>query len=140
MSRTIDPDREQLSRVLKGIPQDTPIVMVNLLKFRDQAAYPEGHEVEPCSGEQAYRRYSKTAVRKIRETGGRPIWMGQAKGSLIAPPDEHWDEVVLVMYPSIAAFMDMIRQPEYQAAAVHRTAALDDARLVCTVETQGLEG
>lgn len=136
MERSIDPDREQLSRVLKQVPQDTPIVMVNLLRFRDEAVYPDGHGAEPCSGAEAYHRYAQVAVKKIQEVGGKPLWAGSVQGSLIAPPDEEWDEVVLVQYPSIGAFMDMIREEEYQAAAVHRTAALENARLICTVESQ----
>jgi uncharacterized protein (DUF1330 family) len=139
MARSVDPDRQQLSRVLKEIPQDTPIVMLNLLRFRDQAVYPDGHGAEPCTGAEAYHRYSQTAIRKITEVGGQPIWAGNVQGSVIAPPGEEWDEVLLVEYPSIGAFMDMIRQPDYQEAAVHRTAALEDARLICTVQTRGQE-
>lgn len=74
MVRSIDPDREQLSRVLKQVPQNTPIVMVNLLRFRARAVYPDGHGAEPCSGAEAYHRYARVAVEKIREVGGKPVW------------------------------------------------------------------
>ena len=60
--------------------------------------------------------------------------MGEAHAALIAPPEERWDEVLLVRYPSVAAFVGMLQQHDYQAATVHRTAALEDARLIATTE------
>ena len=50
-------------------------------------------------------------------------------------PGEQWDEVLLVRYPNIAAFFGMVMAPDYQAESIHRTAALRDARLICTVES-----
>jgi uncharacterized protein (DUF1330 family) len=40
---------------------------------------------------------------------------------VIAPDGEEWNEAVLVEYPSRKAFLDMIGDPEYRAATVHRT-------------------
>jgi uncharacterized protein (DUF1330 family) len=74
------------------------------------------------------------AIDKVREVGGAPIFMSQARARLIGPPEEQWDEVLLVRYPSVAAFASMLAMPDYRAATVHRTAALDDARLIATVE------
>jgi len=61
------------------------------------------------------------------------IWQGDAKHAFIAPPDEQWDEVLLVEYPSKDAFLAMLKSPGYQAITFHRTAALEDARLIVTV-------
>ena len=131
--KTVAPTREGLSR-LSMLPKDTPIVMVNLLRFRDKALYPQGSCFEDCTGRQAYRRYMDTAVEILSEVGAKPIWMSKALAGIIAPSDEQWDQVLLVRYPSVDAFMTMIKKPDYLAATVHREAALEDSRLIATIE------
>ncbi|MNR51568.1 hypothetical protein D3C85_1712560 [compost metagenome] len=66
----------------------------------------------------------------MQGVGGRVEVLAQARVALIAPPGEHWDEVLLVRYPSKEAFLSMLTDSEYQAATVHRTAALADSRLI----------
>lgn len=129
--KTIDPDLQRLPAIVAGIPQGVPIVMVNLLRFRETALYkgePAGY-----SGREAYRRYSEVALAHLAHIGASVIYVGAARGALIAPPDEAWDEVLLVRYPSIQAFMGMLADPDYRACTKHRTAALEDARLIATV-------
>lgn len=125
----VDPDKDRLPEILAGIPADTPIVMLNLLRFRAVAHYRKTGDAD-YDGREAYRRYSEVAFRKVEGVGGKLIWSGDALAGVIAPPDEHWDEVLLVRYPSIQAFADMLADPEYREATRHRTAALEEARLV----------
>ena len=132
--KTVDPDRARLPAILAQLPADAPIVMLNLLRYRDEASYPEKSGHARCTGREAYARYAAVALRKVTEAGGTPFWMGEAHAALIAPPEERWDEVLLVRYPSVAAFVGMLQQHDYQAATVHRTAALEDARLIATTE------
>ncbi|WP_127806012.1 DUF1330 domain-containing protein [Hydrogenophaga sp. NH-16] len=130
--KTVNPAREDLSAILAKIPKNVPICMLNLLSFRARALYAD-HGID-CTGKEAYSLYLAMAVQKVTEVGGALVYSGQAFGSIIGPKDERWDEVLLVRYPSIAAFSAMLRMPDYQAAAVHRTAAVEDARLIATVE------
>jgi uncharacterized protein (DUF1330 family) len=109
--------------------------MLNLLRYREQAEYSDDFDAAPCSGEEAYQRYGAVAAQRIASVGGRVVWAGQAKLTLIGPDTEKWDTVVLVEYPSKQAFADMIGQPEYMAAAPHRVAALADSRLIATEAT-----
>ena len=132
--KTIDPQPGKIKELMQTVNPDTPIVMVNLLKFRNQASYPAGSEHSPCSGEEAYKRYSKVASVKIREAGGNIHFASRSMGTVIAPPGEEWDQVILVKYPSFKAFVGMIMAEEYQAASVHRTAAMEDSRLIMTEE------
>jgi uncharacterized protein (DUF1330 family) len=136
MTQTIDPVASQLPGILAALPQDRPLVMLNLLRFSEQARYrhSRGPGETPCSGREAYARYAEVAEKKVQAVGGQVVYMGRVKGLLIAPPDEHWDEVLLVRYPSASAFAAMLAMPDYMAATRHRTAALDDARLIATVE------
>ena len=127
---SILPSEEQLQAFVANAPKDEPIVMLNLLRYREKADYPEDFDATPCSGTEAYQRYGVVAAQRIATVGGRVLWMGKAQGTVIGPDDEAWDDVVLVEYPSPAAFAEMIAQPEYQAVAPHRTAALADSRLI----------
>ncbi len=108
--------------------------MLNLLRFRDRANYKE--EAPERTGREAYSLYMEEAAACVRSVGAEVIWSGRSVGSLIAPPDESWDQVLLVRYPSIDAFMAMIESPEYKGVVKHRTAALQDSRLVANLENR----
>ncbi|MFV8570719.1 DUF1330 domain-containing protein [Marinobacter sp. SBS5] len=129
---TVDSSQEELKKVLQETPKDQPVVMLNLLRFRDRANYQD--ESEACSGRDAYKRYMKEAAACVKAVGAEVIWSGRSVGSLIAPPDEAWDQVLLVRYPSTDAFLAMIESPDYKGVLKHRTAALEDSRLVANVE------
>ncbi|HLV77248.1 MAG TPA: DUF1330 domain-containing protein [Marinobacter sp.] len=131
---TVNPSQEELRKVLQETRKDQPVVMLNLLRFKVQAAYNDG--TENCSGRDAYQRYMAEAAKCVRAVGAEVIWSGRSVGSLIAPPDESWDQVLLVRYPSINAFLAMIESPEYKGVEKHRTAALEDSRLVANVESE----
>jgi uncharacterized protein (DUF1330 family) len=49
---------------------------------------------------------------------------------LIGPPEERWDRCFIAQYPSVAAFVAMIRDPVYREAVKHRQAAVADSRLI----------
>ena len=116
---------------LKNRDPDEPVVMLNLLKYRETAE--SGFGVDGLSGELAYREYGKRFAELNPRFGGEPIWMGNAIDSIIGDEgggDESWDVVILVRYPSRKHFIDMIEDPDYQAISPIRSAALADSRLV----------
>jgi uncharacterized protein (DUF1330 family) len=125
----LHPEREALEALAK-LPDDEPVVMLNLLRFRAQAEYPQGSGHAPCTGREAYRRYGEKAFRHVQTVGGNAVWMGEVQITLIGPTDDAWDEMVLVQYPSRRAFLQMVADPDYLASTVHRTAALADSRLI----------
>jgi uncharacterized protein (DUF1330 family) len=129
MSNHIHPDPAVLE-ALAGLADGEPVVMLNMLRFREQASYPEGSPHAHCSGREAYARYGAEAVKHVAAVGGKPIWMGAAQLTIIGPSDEPWDDVLLVEYPSRKAFLTMASNPDYLACSVHRTAALADSRLI----------
>ena len=129
---SIDPTDDQLAALADLPDAPEPLVMLNLLRYRDEAAYPEGFDAEPCSGRHAYRRYSAQAAPQLAAVGGRVLWMGSGRLSVIGPEGEGWDEVLLVEYPSREAFLTMLATPAYQAGVPHRRAALLDSRLIAT--------
>jgi uncharacterized protein (DUF1330 family) len=129
---SVEPSAQRLQGFLEGGEDDSPVVMINLLRYRERAAYPDGFGAEPCSGREAYQRYGAVAARLIGSVDGRLVWMGSVHFTVIAPDGERWDDAVLVEYPSRKAFIGMVSLPEYQAVAPHRTAALEDSRLIAT--------
>jgi uncharacterized protein (DUF1330 family) len=106
--------------------------MINLLRYRENAQYSADFDAEPCTGREAYQRYAAAVVKLIAAVGGRALWAGKVTASVIAPDAEEWDDAILVEYPSRAAFLKMLSDPAYQAAAPHRRAALIDSRLIAT--------
>ncbi|MDA7418267.1 DUF1330 domain-containing protein [Xenophilus arseniciresistens] len=126
----IDPTRETFKALFSRVPQEGPVVMLNLLAFREQAA--DGAQAPARTGRQAYAAYSEAVAPLLARVGASVQWLGDAHHALIGPPGEQWDEVLMVSYPSRDAFVAMIQSPEYKAIVHHRTAALRDARLIAT--------
>ena len=73
----------------------------------------------------------------LEARGAGFIVYATAEQTVIGPADEEWDEMILVQYPSRAAFIDMITSADYLAAHVHREAGLADSRLVATTRIAG---
>jgi uncharacterized protein (DUF1330 family) len=62
--------------------------------------------------------------------GGKIVWQGRFELMLIGPSDERWDHCFIAEYPSVGAFVEMIRDPVYREAVKHRQAAVRDSRLI----------
>jgi uncharacterized protein (DUF1330 family) len=128
----IDPGREAWE-VFKSLPRDQPIHMLNLIRLRDRAAYPEGHpnHGKDISGREAYREYGRTIAPHQARLNSRQVWAGAPQVMVTGPATEAWDLAFIVEYPRSQAFIDMVRDPDYRANVVpHRTAAVADSRLL----------
>ncbi|HJV42342.1 DUF1330 domain-containing protein [Caulobacter sp.] len=106
-----------------GAPEEGPIVMVNLLKFRTRAEYPDGSDAH-LSGREAYGRYGEAVSRLVEGLGGRIRYSGAVTGLLLGEVEALWDAVALAEYPSLAAFQAMAMSPEMHAIEHHRKAGL----------------
>jgi hypothetical protein len=109
------------------------VVMLNLLKFRttaDYSAAPELAPVAPISGEAAYRIYMKHTLPYLEKSGGNVLFYGHGGEFLIGPSEERWDAALLVRQTGVAAFLAFASNKEYLTGIGHRTAALEDSRLL----------
>lgn len=106
----MQPTPEQMQAFV-ALPDDGPIVMLNLLKFK------------PDGGQAEYMKYSAAVLPMVVKLGGKVLFMGRGHFSLIG--SGNWDAVALVQYPSKAAFIQMTSSPEYQAIHHHRDAGLE---------------
>ena len=130
LKNALHPSPENL-KALAAEASAGPIAMVNLLKFRDKAAYRDGRP-DDLSGVEAYMRYA-TEMRKIVErAGGRFLFSGRVKGLVIGEVEDVWDVVAVVEYPSKAQFQRLVISPEVQAIAIHREAGLAGQLLILT--------
>lgn len=136
----IDPTREQFE-AFKDLPRDTPIQMLNLVRFRAKAAYPVSHALvdDASTGAQAYIRYGVETGPILNKVGGSILWRGSYDTTLIGPADEAWDAVFIAHYPNSGAFLAMVTDPDYQKAVVHRQAAVATSRLIrCAPSGEGV--
>ena len=128
---SIDPTRAQFD-AFKGLPRDTPIQMLNLVRLKPLADYPEGHpnHGKGLSGLEAYRAYGRESAEVFARVGGRQIWAGRPETVVTGPEDERWDLAFIAEYPGAAAFLAMVTDPGYREVVKHRTAGVEDSRLI----------
>ena len=123
----VEPTPEQIT-ALRAAAQDEPVVMLNLLRFHERAVGVDA--AEGISGAEAYGRYGAEVTRFLARAGGEVLLALRPTESVIGPQASEWDLVLAVRYPSRAAFLAMISDPEYLAIHVHRASGVVDSRLI----------
>lgn len=122
--RSIDPTADQV-RALRDNGRDGPVVMLNLLKFRDMAAYDDG---EIISGAAAYARYQHAFTVTVGAISqAEVLFDGPAEQVFIGiagTAEADWDKVLMVRYPTRGHFLAMMADPGYRLALRHRYAGL----------------
>jgi len=114
---SISPTKAQLEQ-LNTIPDDGPLVMVNLLRFKTE------------EGKALYGEYAQQTREILQRIGAKVLYYGTDSQTFIG--DDTWDVILLVQYPSRSVFVQMITDPEYLAGSEYRTRALEDSRLYIT--------
>jgi len=128
LSNHISPSDTQLAE-LQAYPQNTPLVMLNILKFKAKTNTDE-------TGQEAYARYLKNATPFVEKSGGKLIWKGQVHSTVIGNSNNQPHVVFLVEYPTVNHFFAMVSNPEYQKIAVDRTIALEYGGLIACQNAQ----
>jgi len=119
----IEPTRDQINALINS-PLDGPVVMLNLLQFRDRT------EDGTMSGLDSYLHYGAAVLPLLERVGGKILWQGRGDSVVIGGDADEWDAVVLVQYPSRQRFIEMVTSPDYAEIAHLRSNALVDSRLV----------
>ncbi len=104
--------------------EDQPIFMVNLLKFKQKAEYPDKRETN-LTGEEAYAIYGQEVKEHLAKVGGKPIFGGNVERLMLGEVEDLWDTIAIAMYPSRKAMLEMIMDPDYIKSAQHRVAGLE---------------
>lgn len=137
MTRYLEPTQES-GRALMTHEPSGELVMLNLLRLRataDYSATPELAPPSPITGAEAFQRYIDHTLPYLRESGGDLLFLGQGGAFLIGPQDERWDIAMLVRQKSLETFLSFATHRPYLAGIGHRTAALEDSRLLPLVQS-----
>ena len=127
----IDPTKEVFAQ-FKANDRPGPIHMLNLVRLRAEAAYPDGRK---ATGAEAYAAYGRESGPVFERLGGRIVWQGRFELMLIGPQDERWDHCFIAEYPSVAAFIDMMTSAEYETGCdPHRRNGCEEHVIICTKE------
>ena len=120
MGASLEPTPEQFA-ALAARPADEPVVMINLLQFKADG------------GRESYLRYTREVAPHLQRVGGTVRYVGAAPTVVIGDGEKpSWDAIIVVEYPSPAAFLDMVSNEEYLKVHEHRAAGLDRGDLIAT--------
>ena len=115
------PNPIQLAEFALG--DDDPILMVNLLKFKDKAEYEDGRATN-LTGREAYEIYVTETKEHLANVGAELILGGEVNGLLLGEVEDLWDAFGVARYPSRKAMITMARNPAYIESEKHRAAGL----------------
>ena len=121
MSATLEVTPQQIVTALAARPADAPVVMVNLLKFKQPG------------GRERYLQYGEEAAPHLERVGATIRYGGTAPAVVLGEGERPWwDAILIVEYPTPAAFIDMVTSEAYAKVHEHRAAALDRGDLIAT--------
>ncbi|MCL1667952.1 DUF1330 domain-containing protein [Elizabethkingia ursingii] len=109
------------------------IVNLNLIKLKkeaDYSAYPDLKPPHNITGHEAYLIYIKEAEPFLKASGGKILFIGKGDLFLIGPENEYWDLCMLVRQKSVSDFFSFEQNEDYMKITGHRTAAIEDSRLL----------
>ena len=119
LTNQVTPSKEEFVKFIKEYPANTPITMINILKFKEKSG--NGEE----TGKEAYLRYSKNMVALMEKANGKVVWMGNVHQTIIGDYESHPDMLLLVAYPNKESFITMCTTPEYEEISKDRKLALE---------------
>lgn len=133
MKKHINATQETGKNFYINFHQKGKVVMLNLLRFKEIADYSNSPDIAPekeISGKEAYNLYMKHTLPFLEKVNSKLLFFGKSSHHLIGPSEEKWDLVLLVEHESVAKFMEFAQNEDYLKIAGHRTAALEDSRLL----------
>ena len=117
----INSDNKARDEFFAKLDPNAPLCMVNLIRFKDKAEYPDGRDTD-LTGAEAYNIDGQAGMQMIMDLGGTHVHGGMITGLMLGQVEELWDVVGIVEYPSPAAFRAMLDSEAYQEIHIHREA------------------
>jgi hypothetical protein len=140
--RYLEPTQEAGAHLFsQGIEGE--VVMMNLLKFREHADYSAHPDLDPgetISGRAAFEIYMDETLPFLEASGGSILFQGDSDRFLIGPQAESWDMVLLIRQRSLQDFLAFASNGDYLHVLGHRTAALEDSRLLPITKFESTAG
>jgi hypothetical protein len=126
------PTQAQLEEFMRG-PQDQPVVMLNLLKFKNRAD--DSHP--GLSGRDAVMQYSTAMKEFVERNGGTFVLAADIDSQLMGEGGEDFEFVALMRYPSRQVFLQLAGDPEIaRTIGKHREAGLESQWLFAMTEVE----
>ena len=122
VKNSVIPNKDQMAEFLEG-DIESPISMVNLLKFKEKAEYEDGRDTN-LSGKEAYMIYGIEVQEHLKKVGGEMVFGGEISRLMLGEVEDLWDNVAVARYPSRTAMLEMMMDPDYQESEKHRSAGL----------------
>lgn len=120
----------QIRRMWETPPEeDGPFWMVNLIKYRELAVYPDGRETD-LTGREADDLYAPLEF--LEAIGAEVAFVGEVENNLISLDGEEWEQIAIVRYPSRALFFQMILDEEFQARSINKDAGVERSQVIVT--------
>lgn len=119
LTNQVTASKEEFVKFIKEYPANTPITMINILKFKALS----GNGTE--TGKEAYLRYSKKMVSLMEAASAKVVWMGNVHQTIIGDYETQPDMMLLVAYPNKESFIAMCTTPEYEEISKDRKIALE---------------
>ena len=119
LTNQVTPSKEEFLKFIKEYPDNAPITMINILKFKEKSG--KGEE----TGKDAYLRYSKNMVALMEKANAKVVWMGYVHQTLIGDYESQPDMLIIVNYPNKKSFIEMSTTPAYEEISKDRKIALE---------------
>lgn len=119
-------ETKELMHRLGEFDTGNEFLMVNLIKYREQAEYPEdspwANETDALAAD---ARYSSGVVKELLARGSLPILKGPVIGVFMIDEDwRDWDVTAIVRYRSVKDMLDMIVGMADSGLAEHKFASI----------------
>lgn len=130
-SASAHPGGARLADVERAVEGDDgrEFVMQNLIRYREKALYPPGHDYGD-SARAADRRYGRAIIPHLLRYGCVPVFVARRCGSFYEPEGaEHWDVVAMVRYRSRRDFLRFALAITRDGIAIHKWAAIETTQV-----------
>ena len=127
------PEPEQFKELMEG-PADSPVVMLNLLSFEENA---DGANAG-LTGAESYMKYAAKMQEFVESKGGRFLYSGRVDSMVIGESDAPFQVAALVEYPNRQAFVEIASSAHVADIGKDRKDGLAGQWLVATTQTAGI--
>lgn len=105
---------------------DGPVWMVNLMRYKDRAAYADGRE-STLSGREADDAY--TPLGPLAAVGAEIVFAADVEDQFLGD-EPRWDRIAVVKYPTRVSFIEMQQRADFQKAHEHKEAGMAETIVI----------
>jgi len=108
LTNQVVPDPSNLEDFIQNYPSGIPIVLVNIVKFKDYS------EAAKLSNVEAFAGYGRELGPLLEKIGGHLLWALKVNKTLVGDLEDQPDQMLIVECPSKEALIKMTESEEYK--------------------------